>query len=60
MSLVPEHARSRTLTQAQKRIFLQSEEIKIRGGADNFLARPGKKQATATTGFVQHIPHEAQ
>jgi hypothetical protein len=33
----------------------------LRGGADRSLARPGRKQATATKlGFIQHNPHEAQ
>jgi len=33
----------------------------IRGDADKSLARPGRKQATATnSGFIQHTPHEAQ
>jgi len=35
--------------------------IKVKGGADKSLARPGRKQATATKlGFIQHTPHEAQ
>jgi hypothetical protein len=33
----------------------------LRGGADKSLARPGRKQATATKlGIIQHIPLEAQ
>jgi hypothetical protein len=33
----------------------------VRGGADKSLARPWRKQATATKlGFIQHIPHEAK
>ena len=33
----------------------------IRVGADKSLARPGRKQATATKlGFIQHTPQEAQ
>ena len=36
-------------------------KCEVRGGADKSLARPGRKQATATKlGIIQHTPHEAQ
>jgi len=33
----------------------------IRGGADTFLARPGRKKLQRpNSGFIQHTPHEGQ
>jgi len=47
----------------QKTAILRTSHIirKARGGVDNFLARPGRKEATAIKlGIIQHTPQEAQ
>ena len=35
--------------------------VHLRGGADKFLAPPGRKQTTApNSGCIQYTPHETQ